>query len=266
VGDVSAIQVVNQAQAAYVKAYVAANLPQYKTLPVLSVSAPFKSGFAGGSDYTDVAGGQVAIFNAADLYLYANTIQAVLVTGADLKAWLETAAQRFNQIDPAKTTAQALVSSFPGYNFDVLGGDGSMRYEIDVTQAVGSRIRNFTYNGAAVDAAAQFVVATNNYRASGGGNFPGLNGSKTVYASPDANRDVLVAYIKAAHDLRKTSNGADRSWHFTRVTTAGPVQFTSAPGNAALAAADGIAGVTQVQADDGSNKGLAVYQVDLGVQ
>ncbi|MEP6506132.1 MAG: bifunctional 2',3'-cyclic-nucleotide 2'-phosphodiesterase/3'-nucleotidase, partial [Betaproteobacteria bacterium] len=266
VGDVSAIQVVNQAQAAYVKAYVAANLPQYKSLPVLSVSAPFKSGFAGGTDYTDVASGNVAIFNAADLYLYANTIQAVLVTGADLKAWLETAAKRFNRIDPTLTTAQPLVSSFPGYNFDVLGGDGSMRYEIDVTQPEGSRIKNFTYNGAAVDAAAQFVVATNNYRASGGGNFPGLNGSKTIYASPDANRSVLISYIQAAHALAKATNGADRSWHFTRVATAGPVQFTSAPGNAALAATDGVPGVTQVLADDGSGKGLAVYQVDLGVQ
>ena len=64
----------------------------------------------------------------------------------------------------------------------------------------------------------------------------------------------------------KATNGSDRSWHFTRVATAGPVQFTSAPGNAALAAADGIPGVTQVQADDGTGKNLAVYQIDLGVQ
>ena len=266
VGDPTAIQIVNQAQAAYVKNYVAANLPQYKTLPVLSVSAPFKSGFGGGTDYTDVASGSLAINNAADLYLYANTIQAVLVTGADIKAWLEFAAKRFNQIDPTLTTPQSLVSTFPGYNFDVMDGDGSIKYEIDVTQPVGSRIRNLTVNGSAIDPAAQFIVATNNYRASGGGGFPGLDGSKTIYQSPDANRDVLIAYIKAAATLAKVTNGSDRSWHFTRVTTAGPVQFSSAPGNAALAATDGIPGVTQVQADDGSNLGLARYQIDLSVQ
>ena len=62
------------------------------------------------------------------------------------------------------------------------------------------------------------------------------------------------------------NNGSDRSWHFTRVTTAGPVQFSSAPGLAAVAASDGIPGVTQVQADDGSNLGLARYQIDLSVQ
>jgi len=266
VGDITAIQIVNQAQAAYVKDYVAANLPQYKSLPVLSVSAPFKSGFGGATDYTDVASGPLAIFNAADLYLYANTIQAVLVTGADLKAWLEKAATRFNQIDPAKTTAQALVGTFPGYNFDVLDGDGSIKYEIDVTQPLGSRIRNLSYNGTAIVPTAQFIVATNNYRASGGGGFPGLDGSKTIYQSPDANRSVLIDYVRKAVTVAKATTGSDRSWHFTRVATAGPVQFSSAPGNAALAATDGIAGVTQVQADDGSGKGLALYQIDLSVQ
>jgi 2',3'-cyclic-nucleotide 2'-phosphodiesterase/3'-nucleotidase len=60
-------QIVNQAQQAY-RPYIKANLPQY-SLPVLSVSAPFKSGFQGGADYTDVAVGPLAINNAADLYL-----------------------------------------------------------------------------------------------------------------------------------------------------------------------------------------------------
>lgn len=266
VGDISAMQIVNQAQTQYVKDYIAANLPQYASLPVFSVTAPFKSGFAGGADFTDVSAGAVAINNAADLYLYANTIQAVKITFADLKAWLETAAQRFNQIDPKATSAQALVSAFPGYNFDVLDGDGSIKYEIDVTQALGSRIKNLTYKGVAVDPTQSIVVATNNYRASGGGNFPGLNGSKTIIASPDASRDVLIKYIKTAATIAQAKNGNDRSWRFTPVTTAGPVQFKSAPGLAALAAADGIKGVTQVQADDGSGKNLATYQIDLSQQ
>ena len=68
VGDPGAIQIVNQAQRDYVADYVKASLPQYAQLPVLSVSAPFKSGFQGGADYTDVAVGPLAINNAADLY------------------------------------------------------------------------------------------------------------------------------------------------------------------------------------------------------
>jgi 2',3'-cyclic-nucleotide 2'-phosphodiesterase / 3'-nucleotidase len=262
VGDPGAIELVNQAQADYAAKYVAANLPQYASLPVLSVSAPFKSGFAGGTDYTDVAQGNMAINNAADLYLYPNTVYAVKVTGADIKNWLETAAKRFNQINPALTTQQELISSFPGYNFDMFTSP-DIRYEIDVTQPVGSRIVNLQYKGIAIDPAKEFIVATNNYRASGGGSFPGLDGSKTIYASPDANRDVLIQYIKTVKTVTRAANGADRSWHFTQVTTAGPVVFHSALGKLALAQAAGLAGITQLQADDGTGKSLALYAIDL---
>ena len=262
VGDVSAIQIVNQAQGKYVADYIAANLPQYQALPVLSVSAPFKSGFGGGNDFTDVAQGNVAINNAADLYLYPNTIYAVKVKGSDIQAWLETAARRFNQIDPAASADQALVSGFPGYNFDMFTSP-DLHYEIDVTQAVGSRIRNLTYKGAAIDANAEFIVATNNYRASGGGSFPGLDGSKTIYASPDANRDALIGYIKAAKALSLVGNGSARSWSFTKVATAGRVTFKSAAGQLALATAAGLANVSSINSDDGSGRGLADYAIDL---
>lgn len=262
VGDVTAIQVVNQAQANYVSAYVTANLPQFAALPVLSVSAPFKSGFAGGLDFTDVAAGNVAINNAADLYLYPNTVYAVKVTGSDIKNWLETAAKRFNRIDPAKTTDQNLISSFPGYNFDMFTTP-DMQYEIDVTQPLNSRIKNLNYKGAPISLTQEFIVATNNYRASGGGSFPGIDGTKTIYASPDANRDVLISYIKAQKSLSLTANGTGRSWRFTKVTTAGKVTFPSAQGKLALAQTAGINNVSVLLADDGSGKGLSTYQIDL---
>ncbi|MEF9415189.1 bifunctional 2',3'-cyclic-nucleotide 2'-phosphodiesterase/3'-nucleotidase [Ralstonia sp. SM1864_UCD524_TZ4] len=263
VGDPGAIEIVNQAQADSVSAYIQANLPQYASLPVLSVSAPFKSGFGGGTDYTDVAAGSLAINNAADLYLYPNTIYAVLVSGTDIKNWLETAAKRFNTIDPTSATVQKLVGTFPGYNFDMFT-TADLTYEIDVTQAVGSRIKNLQYKGAAIDPAGQFIVATNNYRASGGGNFPGLDGSKTVYASPDANRDVLIRYIKKLGTVTRAANGSQRSWRFTWLASSvAQVQFASAPNRLADATAAGLAGITQVAADDGSGKGLATYQIDL---
>lgn len=262
VGDPGAIQIVNQAQAAYVKDYIDANLPALKSLPVLSVSAPFKSGFGGGNDYTDVQAGNLAINNAADLYLYPNTVYAVKVNGDEVKAWLETAAKRFNQISTTTSADQQLISSFPGYNFDMFTTP-DLQYEIDVTQPVGSRIKNLTYKGAPLTAAQQFIVATNNYRASGGGNFPGLDGSKTVYASPDANRDVLIAYIKKAASITRAANGNARSWRFTKVATAGKVVFSSAQGQLPQAQAAGLTNISLDKADDGSGKNLSRYLVDL---
>jgi 2',3'-cyclic-nucleotide 2'-phosphodiesterase/3'-nucleotidase len=230
VGDVSAIQVVNQAQADYVRRHVQANLPQYAQLPVLSMSAPFKTGAAGAADYTDVAPGSMALNNAADLYLYPNDLHAVKIDGAGLKAWLERAAGRFNTIDPARSEPQALV-----------------------------------YRGVPVRPGQEFIVATNNYRASGGGGFPGLDGSKTIFASPDNNRTVLIAYIKAARHLTRAANGSARSWRFAPVRTRGRVVFHSAPGKLALAREAGLAGVSPLKDDDGSGKGYALYAVDLGL-
>ena len=54
-------------------------------------------------------------------------------------------------------------SSARSRGFDMFTS-ADLAYEIDVTQPVGSRIKNLTYKGAAIDPNAQFIVATNNYR------------------------------------------------------------------------------------------------------
>ena len=263
VGDPGAIQIVNQAQRDYVAAYIQANLPQHKDLPVLSVSAPFKSGFQGGADYTDVAAGPLAIYNAADLYLYPNTVYAVKVNGADIKGWLEAAAKRFNQIDPAKTGEQQLISTFPGYNFDMFT-TADVQYEIDVTQPVGSRIKNLTYLGKPIDAAKEFVIATNNYRATSGKSFiDKLDGSGTIWASPDANRDVVIDYVRRNANVTRAANGAAKSWRFTQVKTAGDVVFSSGANALSVAQAAGLTNVSLLAADDGSGKGTSKYKLYL---
>ena len=263
VGDVTAIAPVNAAQTDYVVRYVKANLPQYAALPVLSMASAFKSGFSGVNDYTDVAAGKLAMNNAADLYLYPNSLYAVKVDGAGLKAWLEHSARHFRTVDPTMTAPQELIDpSFASFNFDV-ATTPALRYEIDITKPLGQRIVKLTYAGKPVSMTQEFIVATNNYRASGGGSFPGLDGSKTVLASPDANRDVLIDWIKGAKTLSLAAHGSPSSWRFAKVRTAGPVVFHSAPGKLALARAAGVENVTELKADDGAGKGFALYAVDL---
>ena len=165
-----------------------------------------------------------AIKNMADLYVYPNTLYVLKLKGSDVKEWLEMSAGQFNTIDPNKDEEQMLVNEvFPTYNFDVIDG---VSYEIDVTKAprydkdgklinVGSeRISNLKYNCKIIDMNAEFLVATNNYRASGGGNFPGINASKAVIASPDENRQVIVNYIKT---LKIVDPKADGNWKFKKV-------------------------------------------------
>jgi len=55
---------------------------------------------------------------------------------------------------------------------------------------------------------------TNNYRASGGGGFPGLDGQQVVMDAPDENREALVQYLRASGTLDPT---ADNNWRIRPV-------------------------------------------------
>jgi 2',3'-cyclic-nucleotide 2'-phosphodiesterase/3'-nucleotidase len=262
VGEVTALQPVNLAQREYVERYIEKNLPQYAGIPVLSAAAPFKGGFGGAHDYTDIPAGPIAIRNAADLYLYPNTLTAVKIDGATLKAWLERAAERFNRIDPAKREPQELVNrKFPSYNFDVI--QGGLTYAIDATQPERNRIRDLAYRGKPVDASQSFIVVTNNYRAGGGGRFPGLDGSNLVVSAPDANRDVLIEWTRAHKHLTRAADGSERNWRFVPVKTAGPIVFASASGKLDVAKAAGLANVRLIK-DNGD--GFSTYAIDFAAK
>lgn len=258
-GDTTALQIVNTAQREYVVNYIKANLPQYADVPVLSAASPFKAGFGGPRDYTDVPAGPLAINNAADLYLYPNTITAVKIDGAGVKAWLEKSAGWFNRIDPQKREPQDLINTkFPTYNFDVLQGD--LAYAIDVTQPQGQRIVDLRYNGKPIGNDQPFIVVTNNYRASGGGRFPGLEGNNIVVSAPDANRDTLIAFIRAQGTISREHFGNERNWHFVPTHLSGPVLLKSASGKLDIAHADGLENVTLYKEN---GDGTATYAIDL---
>ncbi len=238
VKDDPSIQVVTNAQKWYVEKIVA-NDPKLKDLPILSAGAPFKAGRNGPQEYTEIKEGELTIRSAADLYLYDNTLKAVQVSGATVKEWLERSAGQFNQIDPNKTTEQALINSdFRPYNFDVIDG---VTYEIDVTQPskydpdgllinpTANRVKNLSYNGKPVDENQQFIVITNNYRATGGGNFAGVKTSPVVVDSQDENRQVLMDYISEQEKIVPT---ADNNWSLAKIAGKPNVTFTSSPAGA----------------------------------
>ncbi|MGN6092374.1 MAG: bifunctional 2',3'-cyclic-nucleotide 2'-phosphodiesterase/3'-nucleotidase [Luteibacter jiangsuensis] len=255
-GNMSALAVVNAAQIDYARDQLARSRPDLKDVPILSSASAFRTGFGGPEDFTDVPVGPMTIRNAADLYFYPNTLAAVKIDGAGVKAWLEKAATRFNRIDPAKDGEQELIGKLPGYNFDQM--QGGVTYTIDVSKPEGERIGNLRYKGKPVKSSQPFVVVTNNYRASGGGEFPGMSGDNIVLSAPDGNREVVIHWVEA----KKTITNKDvekRSWRFAPVRTKGPVTFTSAAGKANLAASLGLP-IRQTR-DNGD--GTAVYAIDL---
>ncbi|ELQ5995931.1 bifunctional 2',3'-cyclic-nucleotide 2'-phosphodiesterase/3'-nucleotidase [Cronobacter dublinensis] len=276
VQDDPTVQVVNNAQKAYVEHFIQGD-PDLAQLPVLSAAAPFKVGGRKNdpASFVEVEKGQLTLRNAADLYLYPNTLVVVKATGAEVKEWLECSAGQFNQIDVNSAKPQPLLNwdGFRTYNFDVIDG---VKYQIDVTQPAkydgecqtvnpkAERIKHLTFNGKPIDPNATFLVATNNYRAYGG-KFAGTGDSHIAFASPDENRAVLAAWIGAeTKRAGEIHPAADNNWRLAPINSHQKldIRFETSPSDKAAAFIKEKAQypMKKVGNDD---IGFAVYQLEL---
>ncbi|MBC7918317.1 MAG: bifunctional 2',3'-cyclic-nucleotide 2'-phosphodiesterase/3'-nucleotidase [Rhodoferax sp.] len=267
VADDPSVQIVANAQITYTQRALQGT--EYAQYPVLSAAAPFKTGGRQGwAYYTDIPAGPIAIKNVADLYIYPNTLKAMLLTGNEVREWIEMAAGQYNQIDPKGPAQQALLNeSFRSYNFDTIDG---LAYELDVTQPakysvlgalvapMANRVKNLKYQGALVQGDAKFIVATNNYRAFGGGGFPGLTAAKVVYEAPEENRQVLIEYLRMMDKLsanKQVNPSADGNWSVLPVPG---VRMTF------LSGADGVkylASHPQIRLVKDNGDGSALYEL-----
>jgi 2',3'-cyclic-nucleotide 2'-phosphodiesterase/3'-nucleotidase len=205
--DTPILDFINKVQADTVTAALAGG--QYATLPVLSIAAPF-------SRTALFPVGDVRIRDVAGLYVFDNTLEAVVLSGAEVKAYLEYSAKYFNTLAPGTTVDPALISdpAVPDYNYDIISG---VDYDIDISKPVGQRITTLTRAGAPVADGDQFVVAVNNYRRSGGGAFPGIVKAQ-VYNEQKEIRQLLIDWAQA----KGTINPADfyqPNWKLVREGT-----------------------------------------------
>lgn len=266
VQDDPSIQIVTNAQKWYIEKAIQGT--DYEGIPVLSAGAPFKAGGRGGASYyTNIPAGTIAIKNVSDLYIYPNTVHAVLLNGAEVKEWLEWSAGQFNQIDPLNVEEQSLINNeFPSYNFDVIDG---VTYKVDVTEPAkydkggtlvnpdSNRIKDLMYEGKPINADQKFIVATNNYRAS----FTKLanpDGESIIIAAPDENRQAVIDYIRE----NKTINpSADNNWSLALINGNVNVTFETSPDAQALT--ENLSNIEFVSMLD---SGFAKYSIDLAVK
>ncbi|HCE2073752.1 TPA: 2',3'-cyclic-nucleotide 2'-phosphodiesterase [Vibrio parahaemolyticus] len=276
VQDDPTIQIVNLAQKDYVERFIQGD-PDLADIPVLSAAAPFKVG--GRKDdpngFTEVESGQLTFRNAADLYLYPNTLVAMKVKGKEVHEWLECSAGQFKHIDVNTTQPQSLIDwdNFRTYNFDVIDG---VEYQIDITQPPkydanckvinpdSQRIVNLTFNGKPVDPKQDFIIATNNYRAYSN-TFPGTGPNFIAFDSPDENRSVVAAYIsRVSEEKGEVTPSADNNWSFAPIKSDKKldIRFETSPSEKAskFIQDKGQYPMKRVATDE---VGFAIYQIDL---
>lgn len=213
------LQLVNDAQRHTLASALAGG--PYADLPLLSATAPFKTGGRGGpAHFTDIAAGPLRLRNVADLYGFPNTLCGLLVTGADLRDWLERAAICYHQIIPGLSNQPLLDPAVPGHDFDVIDG---LSYTIDVSQPArytmsgaqshpdATRIQDLRYAGHPLRDDAFFIIATNSYRAHGGGPFAPLAAQGLIYSDNRPVRDLLADHIAMR---RHITPDARPTWRF----------------------------------------------------
>ncbi|MFH8770630.1 bifunctional metallophosphatase/5'-nucleotidase [Streptomyces sp. NPDC017958] len=204
--DAPIIDLITKVQEDVVKAALAGT--EYASLPVVAQASPF-------SRTSEIPAGNVTIRDLSSLYVYDNTLVAKLLTGAHVRAYLEYSAAYYVQtaadaaVDVEKLTNEG---GRPDYNYDYVSG---LSYDIDIAQPVGSRIKNLTFNGAALDDAQQFVFAVNNYRANGGGAFPHVASAKELWSESTEIRTRIAEWVTTKGVL-DPKDFASVDWKLTR--------------------------------------------------
>ncbi|TNM32823.1 bifunctional metallophosphatase/5'-nucleotidase [Streptomyces sedi] len=204
--DVPIIDFVNHVQAETVRAALAGG--EYAELPVLSQAACFSRTAA-------IPAGEVTIRDVAGLYVFENTLEARLVTGAQLREYLEFSARYYVRTapgDPVDPEALTNADGIPDYNYDVVYG---VTYDVDIAQPAGSRISELRLGGEPLADDAELVLAVNNYRASGGGNFPGVPETEQLWADSEEIRNTLIAWVESTGEI-DPSVFAGADWRLTR--------------------------------------------------
>ncbi|MGY1697153.1 bifunctional metallophosphatase/5'-nucleotidase [Geodermatophilus sp. SYSU D00814] len=187
---------------------------EYADLPVLSIAAPF-------SRTATFPAGDVTVRDIAGLYVFDNTLEAVTLTGAQLREYLEYSARYYKpapatgEVDPATLTNAVVAEApngIPDYNYDQLSG---VTYDVDVAQPVGSRIVGLSHDGQPVADDARFVVAVNNYRRSGGGGFPAISTAPVVYNEQQEIRQLLIERAQSTGVIDPADFAAE-NWRLVR--------------------------------------------------
>ncbi|MFF9766589.1 bifunctional metallophosphatase/5'-nucleotidase [Streptomyces sp. NPDC014636] len=204
--DAPIIDLITKVQEDVVKAALVGT--EYASLPVIAQASPF-------SRTSEIPSGDVTIRGLSSLYVYDNTLVAKLLTGAQVRAYLEYSAEYYVQtapgaaVDPDKLTN---ANNRPDYNYDYVSG---LAYDIDIAQPAGSRIKNLTFGGAALDDAQQFVLAVNNYRANGGGAFPHVATAKQLWSESTEIRTRIAEWVTAKGVL-DPKDFASADWKLVR--------------------------------------------------
>lgn len=266
IADSPAVQLVNLAQRAFAARHLAGG--PLDGLPILSAAAPFRAGLRAGAEaYLNLAAGPVARRHVDMLYPFPNQLRVLEITGAGVTAWLERSAAIWRAVTPGTTDAPLINPCCAPYNFDVIDG---LTWQVDLSRpalfgpngepaATGAgRIRDLAWNGAPVTPDQRFAIATNGYRAGGGGRFPGLSDAIPARIPDITVGEAILSLLRGAPIDPTPAHG----WRFRPAPGTTAIFRSSAhgPDGPAAAAASGGRVIERIGTDE---NGFGLFRLHL---
>ncbi len=163
----------------------------------------------GGAIRTSIAAGDITKGHILDVLPFGNYIVTKKINGSNLRAALENA-----------------VKALPEENGAFLQISG-LTFTVDRAAPAGGRVKNVMIDGKPLDIAAEYVVATNDFMAAGGDDFPMIGKSKTL-GEFSALDEALMRHIN-----RLSASGEPFPEAGARITQSGQAASAAVPGVAA---------------------------------
>ncbi|WP_067730292.1 bifunctional metallophosphatase/5'-nucleotidase [Oceanobacillus damuensis] len=137
-------------------------------------------------------------------YMYPNTLVVLELTGQDIKDALEKSAEYFTVTDNQVAVNPAYIYPKPQhYNYDMWEG---ITYTIQVSNPVGTRVRDIFYQDRPIDFHQTYHVVLNNYRASGGGNYDMFKNKPVVKEIQKDAVEMIREYFEKNQKIQATAN------------------------------------------------------------
>jgi len=166
----------------------------FADLPLVASATSFRvGGRSGPSNYLDLESEPLSHRQVNALSPFNNPVCTILRRGWQLRAWLEHTATYFEQVTPGVADQRLINQKVPSYSFDTLFG---LTYRFDLSKAGHEgRVIDLAYKGQPILDDDLFLVATNSYRANGGGGLEPVKREDIVFYGSRGVADELTRYL-----------------------------------------------------------------------
>ncbi|MDN2612072.1 bifunctional UDP-sugar hydrolase/5'-nucleotidase [Apilactobacillus sp. EABW-1NA] len=146
----------------------------------------------------------ITMRNIITNYVYPNSLSVLKITGAELKAAMETSAKYFDyQNGKIGVNHDYIFPKLKHYNYDMYEG---VDYVINVAKPVGHRIEDLTYHGKPIDDDAELKIVLNIYRAVGGGNYQMFSQDKIIKSDDRMMSQLIADYLREHKTIKAENN------------------------------------------------------------